>query len=711
MNIFDENIKKEVREYENTINSVKEEGFLSQFKLQEIDGITEGSKERFSTLDTPSLYNVDRRDFTLEKPRNFEKLHNAPSGRRDNSLVINENFTLTQKKVENDQLLKPKRNINARLASGVIYNNNLDNFKKRIVINKNNNEYDPETMYLRTEKTDGVPLNENIRALPKTQENLRTNTINSQRLSSNNRMNKVQIGITKSKNPEDENITKFKAKTYREQKSPHDFLRTTGQFIKPEHRTKIELHTNRTTSMPVIGPARTSIDKEEFRNDQPLRKTIKEETVLNNNITNVRSVLDKPIYHNNQNARPTDRENNNEHISNPKSFVDSSYVPNNQPANQTLRETFNDQITNTKSFVDKSYIKNDQPASQTLREKYNDQVTNPRSNIDKSYYNNDQKPRQTLRETYNEQVTNVKASVDKSYTHNNQPATETIREQTENNSFTGAPTGFTLGKVVHNNQDARKTIKEQTVEQNYSGVGYRDSAGKLYKNNQSAQQTLRENQNSVSGSAYSNSGYVYHNSNQANPTIRQVTGTSSYSGPFDSGNTRIYLKTIDKTRSGFVEDVLPKNYKGGGGSMVTETQSRDIMDNYVQYEKLEQGLDLTKIQPIGGRGQIDLGSNNFGVQTDKDRRGIKEDIKIPKSIVGSNYIAENNETYLETRGRELLQKRVNINPHLEESLNGNPYINNNVFKSISKKDIISEKTNKSDRILDPVVKNNLIEEL
>ena len=90
---------------------------------------------------------------------------------------------------------------------------------------------------------------------------------------------------------------------------------------------------------------------------------------------------------------------------------------------------------------------------------------------------------------------------------------------------------------------------------------------------------------------------------------------------------------------------------------------------------------------------------------------IKEDIKIPKSIIGSNYIAENNETYLQTRGRELLQKRVNINPHLEESLNGNPYINNNVFKSISKKDIISEKTNKSDRILDPVVKNNLIEEL
>ena len=74
-----------------------------------------------------------------------------------------------------------------------------------------------------------------------------------------------------------------------------------------------------------------------------------------------------------------------------------------------------------------------------------------------------------------------------------------------------------------------------------------------------------------------------------------------------------------------------------------------------------------------------------------------ENIRIQKSLIGSNFIIEQD---CQTRGKELLQKRVNINPNLESSLNGNPYVNNNVFKSISKKDVISKTTFKSDRVLD-----------
>lgn len=989
MDIFDNNIKKEVSEYENNLKTTKEESFLSQFKLQEIDTVLEGSKEKYSELTNPSIYNINRKDFSMAQANRFDNLKMAPSGRRDNTLVINENFVVTQKKVENDTLIKPRKNINARFASGVIYNNNLDKFKDRITINKNNNEYDKDKMYLRTENIDGVPINENVRVLPKTQSSLRTNTVNSQRLSSTNRLNKVQQAITRSKDPEKENITKFKTKTYREQKEPADFLRTTGVLIKPEQRTKIELTTNRTISKPIIGAAKTPISNQQMRNNQPLKETVKEQTIENNHITAIKSNVDKPYYKNNQKARTTGREENNEHITNPKSVVDASYKFNDQPANQTLRGVQNDQITNVKSNVDKTYYKNNQKPVETFRETSNDQITNPKSFVDKSYYHNNQKLRETLRETSNEQITNAKASVDKSYFIENQViqltitdkdcvepisktfpeiklkknsevynpnlfnqsntfkvliedkyqtislievekdnknittksniqnnltkndvielqkiitqnktitsndiskvqkvlsksnvfvtkdgiiseeeiiseeiisedskilrerekkmkpiklsredvirlqniisqpvlitpqhvdniqsnlinkknitkddivylkntigksknitqqdfsriqniigqrktvtqqdiinlktilgkkkipsnlditqisnilkkdkvrldksnyiilssnvkniqvkdkvklyvfknkynSNKTIREQTENNQYTGTATGFTLGTVHHNDQDARTTIKEQTVEQDYSGVGYRDSVGKLYKNNQEAQPTLREVEPTVSGSVYANIGNVYHNKNLANHTIRQDTGTSTYSGPFNSGNNRIYIKSVDKTRSGVVEEVLPHNYKGGSGSHVTETQSRDSMKNYEQYERLEQGLDLTKIQPFGGREQLNLGSTNFGRQDSSGKRGIKDDIKIPKSLVGSNYVVENKKdnSYLNTRGKELLQKRMNINPHLEASLNGNPYINNNVYKSISKKDIISKTTYKSDRILD-----------
>lgn len=700
MDILDENIKKEVKDYENKINSVDDESFKSQFKLQEVNGLIESSKQRFSMLSNPSIYNPHK-DFSMLESSRFENLNSVPSGRRDNTLLMNEYFTVNKRKVETDKLLKRTKNPNALLASGVIYNQNLDNIKNRMSTKIKNNEYNTETMYLRTENVDGVPINENVRSLPKTQNELRSNTINSQRLSSDNRINGVKVGVTKSKNPEDEKITKFKKQTYREQKTSDDFIKTTGIEIKPEFRSKIEIFTNRTKSIPIIGNAKTAVNKDFFRNNQPLRKTIKEETVINEHITNTKSVVEKPMYKNNQEAKTTDRETNNTHITNLKSEINKSSYHNNQEANKTLRETENDQITNAKSRIDKQTFKNNQDATPTDRETHNTQITNPKSEINKSMYHNNQNVRQTLRETNNEHITNTKSLVDSSYIKNNQSATTTIREQTEDNLFTGGATDFTMGNVYHNNQPTNQTIKEQTIETNYSGVGYSETQGVLYKNNQPATKTLRENEKNISGTAYSNSGYIHHNNNKANETIRGTTGNTSYSGPSHISNNRTYIKSVDKTRSGVVEEVLSKDYKGSSGSMVTETQSRDFIDNYEQYERLEKGLDLTNIEPIGGYGRIGIGKQNFGKQSNKDTRGIKENVKIPRSMVGSNYISEN-ETYLQTRGKENLQKRININPHLENSLNGNPYINNNVFKSISKKDIIFEKTNNSDRILDEV---------
>ena len=713
MDIFDENIKKEVKDYEKNINSVNDETFLSQFKLQEINGLVEGSKERYNKLSNPSIYNPHR-DFSMLEANRFENLNMAPSGRRDNTLVINENFNnLKGKKIETNLLKKSIKNVNATLASGVLYNQNLDSFKNRLYTKVKNNHYDKDTMFLRTELIDGVPINENVRSLPKNQEQLRTNTINSQKLAPDGKQNNTGKAITRSRNPEEENLTKFKLQTYREQKTSDDFIKTTGQILKPQARSKIEISTNRSVSRPIIGGAKTIINKDFFRNNQPMKKTIKEDNVIKTHIVNTKSVVDKPSYHNNQEARSTDRGKNNEHISNLKSEVDKSYYKNNQLANKTLRETDNDQLTNLRSVVDKPSYHNNQEARYTDRETNNEHLTNLKSEVDKSYFKNNQQANKTLRETDNDQLTNVRSNVDSSYVKNNQPANETIREETQNNSFTGGATGFTKGNVYHNNQQANVTIKEQTVKNNYIGAGYNDSQGKVFKNGQEAQKTFRDIEGNKTGIAYSNSGNVYHNNNLANHTIRGDTGTTTYSGPSHLGNNRTYLKSIDKTRSGVVEEVLAKDYKGTSSSMVSELQSRDLIDNYEQYERLEQGLDLTNIEPIGGYGQISLGTNNFGKQTDKEKRGVEDSIQIPSSIVGlgNNHIIEKTNTYIETRDKESLQKRVNINPNLEDTLNGNPYINNNVFKSISKKDIIFEKTNKSDRVLDEVIEKNILTQI
>ena len=66
MNVFDNNIKKEFQEYTNNLETIKDESFVSQFKLQEINNINEASKEKYTNLNNPSIFNLQK-DNSKEK--------------------------------------------------------------------------------------------------------------------------------------------------------------------------------------------------------------------------------------------------------------------------------------------------------------------------------------------------------------------------------------------------------------------------------------------------------------------------------------------------------------------------------------------------------------------------------------------------------------------------------------------------------------------
>ena len=111
---------------------------------------------------------------------------------------------------------------------------------------------------------------------------------------------------------------------------------------------------------------------------------------------------------------------------------------------------------------------------------------------------------------------------------------------------------------------------------------------------------------------------------------------------------------------------------------------------------LEESLDLTNREHSGGKGQISSGKNKFGkMETRHTSKAFDYNTRKNINFVTNNIIKEN----FNTRGKETLQTRSSINPHLNSTLDGNPYINNMVHKSTSDVDKISNHTFKSDRLI------------
>ena len=687
MDVYNRNVKNELTEYMNNQDNNRG-SFLEQFKLHSFDESNQQLNTKYSSPNAPTTYNVvSNDDFTMHPANEFSKITITPGTRRDNSLVINDYYSL-----ETGSYVQPKKEMevfsdklkNPTALGGLSYdgfgqavyenfsNKNENGYQQlerdRFQVSKYNSHASDDKMWQRAEATDGIPVNEGRRQMPKTLEERRGKGIHSQRLAPEGRSNKTgKTGEGKSLAPEDVTLTKFPKKKNIKQEEK-DWLRTTGAFIKPEYRSKIqEPKTNRTISKSIQGPAQAINSQPVYRNNQPANPTQKEDLLQKTQVTNIKATIDKPSYRNQQMANPTNRMTENTHISNNKATIDKPIYRNEQIANPTNRMTENTHISNNRATIDKPNYRNEQAANPTNRMAENNHITNARGLNDKSAYHNQQVANPTNRMTENNHITNMRSVNDKNVYRNNQPANPTYRSEYIENNYMGTGSIDTRGYIYENQQPANPTIRSETGETNYSGGGLIESRGVVYENLQ-----------------------------PANPTFRQETGPNDYLGPTKSLKT--YKNQSDETRSGVVEDVAPKDYTGVHARSVPTTESRLVNKNFINSDRIEESLDLTEREVSGGTGQIGAGKDKAGDYTDNGKKGIKNNYKIGGRIVSSNYA----DTIPDTRGKVLLQKRQPIDPIISQVLDGNPYINNNVHKSTSNDDNIRSTTLMSDRVLDPV---------
>lgn len=678
MEIYNKNIQSQLKDYKNNnIQNANEYSFTEQFKLTSTNNkVVDDLK--YKKLSSPSTYNVES-DNSMYPFNQFDNLNQAPSGRRDNSLVIKDYhsndtayYAKPKKPVESFQDMKP--NPNAMAGSNQFLNNRdnqLDRFGQGLRY-RNNDQL--EGTNIRPEYIDGeIQVAGVVRAMPRDQEEVRGLGVNSQRLQSEGLNNQTgMIGEGFSTNPENINITKFPQKKYRDQTTA-DLIRTTGAFMKNSDRSAVHFtNTQRSTSTDYVAPPKSINSYGEYRNNQPTNKTQFEEYIGDIPVANPKSVVYKPEYRNNQAAKPTIIEDyiGDIPVTNPMASIQKHTQRNNQVARPTMFEEFigDVPVTNPMASIQKHTSRNNQAANPTQFEEFigDVPVTNPMASVQRHTSRNNQVANPTHFEEFigDVPVTNPMASIQRHTSRNNQPAKPTMIEEYIGDVPVTNTKAFVQRHTSRNNQPAKPTYRDIYGQTDYTGHSTNINSGIVYYNNQPARATHIEN--------YINTDYK---------------GTSS------RPTTLTYVKNDDKTRSGVVEEVLAKDYTGIQRSIADKGVDHTFANNQVNNERIEQTMNLTKRKLVGGTGQLAAGVENVGDLNINDERG--------KETVLNHGGYRNNLGYKiydsNVRGKELLQQRVNIDNTITTVLNNNPYVNNTQHVATNNKDNIIRTTLLSDR--------------
>jgi len=700
--------------------------FKNQFNLVKGGDKTDNfMNNKYSYLTEPTTYGREEVSVNTMHPFNYmDKFKNNPkmqhmTNRRDNTLIINDYHSnevgqYAQKKTEASAFFEPVVNLNAMAGDTKIVDKiSLDRFTSGLKYKSN--EF-PENTYIRAEQIDGTPLTEVVRPREKTLEQLRGKGINSQRLAPENRTNQTEAPIAGlSTDPKSINITKFKMKSYRDQNNVDDLLKTTGQITRPEWRSMVKQSDSERSYMPSIdGPPVAAVMRQEFHSDQAARPTNRTDYEDNIHITNaVNAVGGMGEYRSDQSARPTNRTDyednvhitnavsavggreefrneqalrptirtdyeNNNNIINPVSFVSANEFRNEQGLRPTIRTQYenNTNIINPVSFISANEFRNEQSLRPTYRTEYenNTNIINQTSFVPSNEYRNEQSLRPTYRTEYenNTNIINPTSYVPNSEFRNEQALRPTYRTDYENNTNIINPVSFVPSNEYRNEQAANPTNRTQYENNKYIGHGYNSNTGYVYENFQAANPTLREDNNKYINHGFNDTaGYVYENNQAANPTNRE--SNNEFSGiAFNQTNSQ-YKKYDDITRSGVVEEVLARDYKGADFSFVSRYEDRTQAINMVQNQSIEDSINLTNRDLMGGgTDRIPQGRENIGEYKDWARREKNAPITNRVRNVAVNYIQE----VPPTRGYNLLQERSNINQYIPETLNQNPFVNN-----------------------------------
>lgn len=683
LNAFDKNVEKEINEYKNS--EPDQISFLEQFKLQQVvKNEISGTSTRPENINSRSISNIDSSGFNLQPYHDFERLNLMPGGRRDNSIVIKEHYKVPEIKKEKEPFAIFDKNDNVLGGLDINRKINRDIFNVNL---KKNNDYD-EKMY----QPKDIPVTNDVRIKPRTQDDLRGKNENSKRLTSKNIINENGLrGEGKSALPP--NITKFKKKCIKKQ-TTDDYLRTTGLLYKPEYRSKIRPSAGyRSKSTNLIGPAKNIIGSQEIRNNQKARPTHKESFVDIIHVTNMKSNTDRTPVRPGDKANPTNRSTKNNILGAPDMPVKKHPVYNKQEANPTLREGELQHLTNM-SGKTKPYYKNKQRARETLREDETSRVSGPKSVVPKTDYRNKQEANPTIRENESNFVGPSNNSTIGSVVKNHQKANPTIREETQNTKNFGGKTVITKGYVYENKQPANVTLRNEMGNDGYSGTSVNKGRGVIVKNYQDPRDTHRTETGHTDyrGTEYMNKGVIYNNGQDLRDTHREDIGETNYSGP-KVNHKESYMKSIDKTRSGVVEEVLARDYKGVAATITKTQESRLFRDNYDNHEFKERTLDRTERELKGGKGQIGVSKNNIGLFRQNDMKGMENNYRLKESVIKTH-----NVNYNSSRNRNSVQNRNTVNNNIPITLSGNPFINNMIHRGTSQEDNIRSTTLMSDNL-------------
>jgi hypothetical protein len=520
-----------------------------------------------------------------------------------------------------------------------------------------------------------------------------------------NETGKIGEGI--SVDPEEINGTRVPMLRYREQNSVDDLLRTTGVITKPEWRSLVrKTDSERSYMKSIDGPPIASVAREEFRNEQAARPTQKEEE--NNFMGPSYSYVNNAEYRNYQSAQPTQREDyaNDQQLTGTVSYVGKEEYRNYQSANPTIRTNYEGMlpITGVNSFVPKEEFRNYQSANPTIRTEYEGMlpITGVNSFVPKEEFRNYQSANPTIRTEYEGMlpITNTHSFVPKEEFRNYQAANPTIRTEYEGMLPITNVNSFVPKEEFRNYQAANPTMRTEYEGLNPITGTTSFVAKEEFRNYQAAIPTNREElYDGISGTFNMSGGMVYENMQPLKPTQRiDYEDTKYINGSFNQSSGQ-YRPSDDITRSGSVEEVMAKDYKGGAFSFVGREISHTSSNNMVLNEAIENSINLTN-RELGGGGtdRIPQGRNNIGEYNDRNRRekmGTLEGAGRVRNIA-VNYIGE----VPKTRGYNILQERSPINQHVPASLNMNPFVNNVLYSGPSTVDIIRETTEISDRLLD-----------
>jgi hypothetical protein len=669
-NYFNNNIKEEYKTYKENRGETRQASFKDQFKLG-----TFTKKEDFSPLfkiGSDTTFNVvEPENFTMYEHQNgvFNPVEMVPSGRRDNTLIINDYHTdvTTQyaiKKKEVDSFYVLDKNPNALTGSTPTYLQTMDRYNDNVQYK--NNQYLPNTR-LRPEAADGTPITEDFRVKYKNLEQLRGKGINSQRLASEGKLNENgQIGEGVGVNPEDVKVNVLSnGPRYQ---SFGDLLRTTGSLQRHEWRSMIrESDTTRDNDTNYIAAPGSLNSAGERRYDDIANPTHFEDYMENIPKINSKTEVGATPYRSYQEARSTQFEEYMENIPKINSKPEISAAPyrSHQEARpgQFSEYMENIPIINTNTDVKSMPYRSHQAANPTQFEEYAEDipVINTRSYVGATPSKNYQPANPTNFEEYVEDipVINSRSYVGATPRKNYQPVNPTNFEEYVEDIPVINTRSYVKATPRKNYQPANPTHREDYIETNYVGVGNNVDVGIVYNNGQAANPTHIED--------YVEYEYILPGSNQ----------------------TSTYRVGRDKMKQKILDQFVETDYKGVQRTNVNALTSHIHMKNIRNEDRKERALDHRQWEQVGGKDQVSATLEHIGDYEVNGHRENKGNVINRGHFLSQGY----KNKYNNIRGKSSQNARQNIDGNIEASLQGNPYVNNVVHRSNSNIDIIDTVTN------------------